>query len=104
MVEILNAENRTFLECFFRVEGCLLMIRKAVMSSSQGSEGEAVQMFLTLKIKARLFFEPSFTNYTTTERNNLEEFRRTESSTTSLCRSDVWLTVHRNSVWIRKTN
>jgi hypothetical protein len=22
----------------------------------------------------------------------------------SICVSDVWLTVHRNSVWIRKTN
>ena len=21
-----------------------------------------------------------------------------------VCKSDVWLTVHRNSVWIRKTN
>jgi len=23
---------------------------------------------------------------------------------TGICKSDVWLTVHRNSVWIRKTN
>jgi len=22
----------------------------------------------------------------------------------NVCKSDVWLTVHRNSVWIRKTN
>lgn len=46
------------------------------MSSSQGSKGRTVQMFLTLKIKARLFFETSFTNYPATERNmwrSLEE-------------------------------
>jgi len=27
-----------------------------------------------------------------------------ELSQTNLYKSDVWLTVHRNSVWIRKTN
>jgi hypothetical protein len=46
------------------------------MSSSQASIGRAVQMFLTLKIKARILFENSFTNYPTTERNmwrSLEE-------------------------------
>jgi hypothetical protein len=70
----------------FRVEGfkCLLTLRKKVMSSFLESKVQAVQMFLTLKIKARLFFATCVTNYPKTELNILEEFRRTESSTTSL--------------------
>jgi hypothetical protein len=90
-VKILNTENRNFLECFFRVRGCLCTIRKTAMSSSQGSKGQAVQMFLSLKIKARLFFETSFTNYPTTERNILEEFRRTETSITSLREFNLYI-------------
>jgi len=73
-----------FSRMFFCVESCLSKIRKTVKSSSQGSKSQAVQMLLTLRIKTRLSFEISFTNYATTERNILEEFRRTESSTTSL--------------------
>ena len=30
--------------------------------------------------------------------------QRTINVTNKACESDVWLTVHRNSVWIRKTN
>jgi hypothetical protein len=76
---------------FFHVEGCLSTIPKTVMSSFQGSISQAVQMILTLKIKFRLFFETSFTNYATTERNILEEFRITKSSPKSLCEFNPYI-------------
>jgi len=40
---------------FFRVEGCLSTIRKTVMSSSQGSKGQAVQNFLNTEDKGQTF-------------------------------------------------
>jgi len=61
------------------------------MSSSQESKGQAVQMFLTLKIKVRLFFEISFTNYPTIQRYILKKFRRTESSTRWLCEFNLYI-------------
>jgi len=83
---------------FFRFEGCLLTIRKTVMSSSQGSEGQAVQKFLTLKIKARHFSKrpslitqlQSATSYRSLEEMNLQQHRYVHLISTQLPRPIIF--------------
>jgi len=57
--------------------------------------GLSSRLFFNLDYKTVLFLSPFLLFILVTRRNQLDMCLR---------KSDVWLPVHRNSVWIRKTN
>jgi hypothetical protein len=62
-----------------------------------------IHLLFKIKIRANIFLNLLTFSLYSAELN----IRKTESSYSHLqidSKSDVWLTMHRNSVWIRKTN